>query len=320
MTSLTETVVCSALTMVLPTDGKAPEWVQLLPAGSVQPNDGRPGWSLKDAGAVIVASMTAAPRGLLAIDYDHAADIAVPKGGTAPAAGWITGLEGRNDGIWAKVDWTVPGARAIASKEYRFLSPSFLHTPDRVITRIIGAGLTNRPALTMLPALASSQGDTMNPTLLAVLEALGLPGDADQTTVLATITKLKGGTSTATAAAIPDPALYVPRTLYDQASVALASMRSNLSDEQAVAKVDAAICAGKMTPAQRDWGLALCRQNPNSFDTFTNVAPAVFANLSRDLVPGFTPVEHAASGRLTADQLALCTSMNLDPAEFAKNL
>ncbi|SMH32080.1 Mu-like prophage I protein [Azospirillum lipoferum] len=320
MPSLTETSVCSALTMPLPGDGKAPEWVQLLPAGNVQPNDGRPGWMLKDAGAVIAASMASAPHGLLAIDYDHAADLAAPKGGTAPAAGWITALESRDGGIWGKVDWTLSGSHAIASKEYRFLSPSFQHTPDRAVTRIIGAGLTNRPALTMLPALASSQGDTMNSTLLAILEALGLPGNADHAAILATIAKLKDGTSTATASAIPDPALYVPRALYDEASTALASVRSSIVDGQAVAKVDAAICAGKITPAQREWGLALCRQNPDSFDAFASVAPAAFAKLSRETLPGVGPSDPAVSNHLTADQLALCKSMGLDPADYAKNL
>ena len=318
--STPELSVCSGVALALPDGNQLPSWVQLLPAGSVRPNDGRPEWTLTDPGGVIAASLAAAPRGLLAIDYDHAADIAVPKGGTAPAAGWITALESRSDGIWGKVDWTQSGAHAIASKEYRFLSPSFLHTPERVITRIVGAGLTNRPALTSLPALASSQGDMMNPMLTAILDALGLPADADQSAVLAAIAKLKGGSVAVTAAAVPDPALYVPRSLYDQASASLAAMQSNLSAEQATVKVDEAIRSGLMTPAQREWGLALCRQNPASFDAFTRVAPPVFANLTREIVVGQPAGGQHGASALTEDQKALCARLQIDPADFAKNL
>ncbi|KAA0683348.1 phage protease [Roseomonas genomospecies 6] len=314
-----ETAVCSALTTALPTDGAAPEWVQLLPVGRFQPNDGRAGWVLRDVSKVVAASLAAAPKGILAIDYDHAADLAAPKGGMAPAAGWIKELSARADGIWGRVEWTKAGASAIADKEYRFISPSFLHTKDGIVTRIVGAGLTNRPALPGLPALASFQGSTMDPILVAVLEALGLPKTADQAAVIDAITKLKDGSVTATAAAVPDPARYVPRAMYDEATMALASVRSNLTDEQTVAKVEAAIRDGKLTPAQRDWGLAICRQNPASFDEFSRTAPAVFANLSRELLPG-ARWGGGSSNKLTENQLALCASMNLDPSDYAKNL
>ena len=199
LASSSDVAVCAAtLTDLSPVDGQAPEWVQLLPAGTFAPNDGRAPWSMKDPAAVIAASMAAAPKGLLAIDYDHAADLAAPKGGAAPAAGWITMLEARPDGIWAKVEWTPAGAKAIAAREYRFISPSFLHGKgDRAVTRIIGAGLVNRPALSQLSALASSQGDTMDPVLKAVLEALGLAPTADQATALAAVATLKAGTAPA---------------------------------------------------------------------------------------------------------------------------
>ncbi|WP_167525397.1 phage protease [Roseomonas genomospecies 6] len=199
LASSSDVAVCAAtLTDLSPVDGQAPEWVQLLPAGTFAPNDGRAPWSMKDPAAVIAASMAAAPKGLLAIDYDHAADLAAPKGGAAPAAGWITTLDARPDGIWAKVEWTPAGAKAIAAREYRFISPSFLHGKgDRAVTRIIGAGLVNRPALSQLSALASSQGDTMDPVLKAVLDALGCPPNADQATALAAVATLKAGTAPA---------------------------------------------------------------------------------------------------------------------------
>lgn len=188
---------------------------------------------MADAGAVVRASLAAAPHGVLSIDYNHAADLAAPKGGAAPAAGWITNMEATPNGIWADVEWTDAGARAIASKEYRFLSPSFLHGADRVITRILGAALVNRPALPQLTALASAAavGELMDPTLAALLEALGLPKTADQTAALAAVTALK---------AAPAPALCAAAGVSGGASVdeivnAVAAMKANADQVKAIA-------------------------------------------------------------------------------------
>lgn len=209
---------CGVITDLTVAAGTAPRRIQLLPAGAIAPNDGRAPWTLDDAAAMVTASLAAAPHGVLAIDYDHAADLAAPKGGPAPAAGWITGMEVAGDGaVWADVDWTEAGARAIASKEYRFLSPSFLHTKDRTITRIIGAALVNRPALPQLTALAHAIGDPMDPILAAMLEALGLPKTADQTTALAAVTTLKA--SAAAPAAAPVTAICAAAGLTAGASV-----------------------------------------------------------------------------------------------------
>lgn len=223
---------CGVITDLVAPTGTPPRRIQLLPLGDVTPNDGRGAWVLADAGAVVRASLAAAPHGVLSIDYDHAADLAAPKGGAAPAAGWITKMEATPNGIWADVEWTDAGARAIASKEYRFLSPSFLHGADRAITRILGAALVNRPALPQLTALASAAvGELMDPTLAALLEALGLPKTADQTAALAAVTALK---------AAPAPALCAAAGVSGGASVdeivnAVAAMKANVDQVKAIA-------------------------------------------------------------------------------------
>lgn len=108
----------------------------------------------------------------LPIDYEHDAD-----GG---AAGWIMDLRvgpasdpqnAANGGqsLWASVDWTPPGAEAVAGGVYKFISPEFcpegyvdpegqLEPMDNVL---IGAGLTNRPLLKGLqPVAAHEDGNT----------------------------------------------------------------------------------------------------------------------------------------------------------------
>ncbi|AWB06806.1 hypothetical protein A6A40_17290 (plasmid) [Azospirillum humicireducens] len=242
---LAETVATCAVFSDLSTGGTPPRRIRLLPAGAVQPNDGRAGWTVKDAAAVVAASLATAPHGLLAIDYDHAADLAAPKGGTAPAAGWITGLQVTAYGIEADVEWTEAGARAIASKEYRFISPSFLHTEDRQVTRIIGAGLTNRPALSHLPALAH-QGHHMDPILKALLEALGLPQNADQATAVAAVTGLKATAASTTA--LCSAAGVDAGATADQVVTAVTALKATAGQVKAIAS--AAGLAETATPAE----------------------------------------------------------------------
>lgn len=112
----------------------------------------------------------------LAIDYNHAS-IAVPTGASkAPAAGWIREMEIRDDELWGSVLWTADAAKAIAAKEYRYLSPVLMfNMPDRVTgdpvpMAIHSIALTNTPFLTELEALNqapfskavnSMEGDSM---------------------------------------------------------------------------------------------------------------------------------------------------------------
>ncbi|MBP2301301.1 phage protease [Azospirillum picis] len=248
---------CAFFADLTTADGIVPRRIRLLPTGAVTPNDGREPWTVTDAAAVVAASLATAPHGLLAIDYDHAADLAAPKGGPAPAAGWITSLQVTAEGIQADVDWTEAGARAIAAKEYRFISPSFRHGPDRQVTRIIGAGLTNRPALSDLPALAHQHGTSMDPILAALLEALGLPKTADQTTALAAVTGLKA-TAASTTALCAAAGLNAGATA-DQVATAVASLQATAGQVKAIAS--AAGLAESATPLEIATAVASLKAN-----------------------------------------------------------
>ena len=54
----------------------------------------------------------------LLVDVDHSS--ALGKGSSA--AGWITNLQAKDDGIWATVSWTPKGADAIRNKEFKYCS------------------------------------------------------------------------------------------------------------------------------------------------------------------------------------------------------
>ena len=105
----------------------------------------------------------------LPIDYDHLS-MDPKKPGDGIAAGWLKGLELREDGdeLWGEVQWTPDGATRIANQEYRFVSPSFVkdhvHKDGKKIgTTLLAAAITNHPFLEGMRALTlynfSAHGD-----------------------------------------------------------------------------------------------------------------------------------------------------------------
>jgi phage I-like protein len=67
--------------------------------------------------------------------------------GRRRAAGWIKELRHDETGLWGRVEWTARAAAMIAAREYRTLSPAFLHDDAGVITQAKSAGLVHNPAL-----------------------------------------------------------------------------------------------------------------------------------------------------------------------------
>lgn len=146
--------------------GKAPEWIQIVPAGTFKGVDGRGPYHLHNAAQVISASLPDGGRPL-PLDYNHATVMAAKSGGEAPAAGWIVELQSREDGIWGRVEWTPAGEKAVEGKEYRFLSPAFATDTKGNVTRIVNTSLTNLPNIRELASLHTAGAPDETETLLA---------------------------------------------------------------------------------------------------------------------------------------------------------
>lgn len=94
---------------------------------------------------------TTNPAYRVLIDFEH---FSHNPGKSSAAACWITDMEARADGVWAKGEWSDEGAAAIKNRRYRYLSPVWF---PRQIERIDSsrvrpvevndAGLTNKPNL-----------------------------------------------------------------------------------------------------------------------------------------------------------------------------
>lgn len=97
-------------------------------------------------------------RGIdIAIDYFHKAD--------EEAAGWIKELYLSEDQseLWAKVDWTPTASKKLSEREVRYFSPEFAfkwQDPESKQTFnnvLLGGGLTNRPFVKEMEAIAASR-------------------------------------------------------------------------------------------------------------------------------------------------------------------
>ncbi|WP_254868604.1 phage protease [Phaeobacter sp. HF9A] len=181
-------------------DGQVPEWIHLVPAGRIETFDGRGPYEISDPQAVIEASFAA--RGEIEIDVNHATFLAAKQGGEAPARGWITEMQSREDGIWGKVRWTKEGARLVAEKAYRRISPvlGLPHEDSNQVISIRNASLVNRQNLRGLTALNFEKEDGSMSFLEQLAARMDLGADATEDQVIAAINKLKAGGDGAIAA------------------------------------------------------------------------------------------------------------------------
>lgn len=103
-------------------------------------------------------------RGIdVGVDYEHQSLSDPPI--EAPAAGWCSGIEVRDDGLYAVgIRWTERARQMLEAGEYRYFSPAFEHVGGHV-RALINFALTNNPALHAIPALVAAshmhQEDTM---------------------------------------------------------------------------------------------------------------------------------------------------------------
>lgn len=297
MTSLHQ----SAWAVELATSGQSQDWVHLLPLGSFSGRDGRGPYTVRDAADIVAAS---AALGMdLPVDYEHQIDYATKNGQPAPAAGWIKELKHDANGIWGRVEWTEKARQHLASKEYRFLSPVFtFHKTTGEIMRLHRAALTNNPNLHLTALASQEEPGTSEPELEPadlrgqLLRMLAMPDDTADEAVLDAIAALVKGTDT------PAPETAQQRQESGSGIMEMAlelnRVKAREVENKALSSVSDAITSGKLPPFMREWGLTLCRENPERFEEFT-----------RQMVPVLTPGSQMAGRSLRQDrqELALMT-------------
>lgn len=303
-------------------DGKAPEWVELIPPGpNVTGRDGRQ-WLFDEQAGTLVQSSFLGRAIDLPIDWEHATQHRASKGESAPAAGWIKQLELRNGALWGLVDWTPRASEQVINREYRFLSPVFDFDPDTTrIARLVSAGLTNKPNF-LLTALNQENTEVTPVTLSpALLTALGLPATATEEQALAATAQLKA-TAQATNTEKPNLEQFMPRADYDSvlqratnAEQALAEQKKTEHTKQVDALITSATQAGKITPATVDYHRAACQDETGlaRFKAFVDAAPVVAPPSKLD--------ERKADKTLTAlnaEEQQVAKLLDMSEADFIK--
>ena len=135
--------------------------VMITPIGefTVSTVDGKPVKEIVDEESV--KTMAQQTEEVL-LDRDHASMRTNDR--DSSAAGWISGFKavvnlGDMSGLYAIVKWTSEGIRLVKDRIYRFLSPVFELDANGRAIRLVNVGLTNRPALKMMPILNNESND-----------------------------------------------------------------------------------------------------------------------------------------------------------------
>ncbi|GKT18560.1 phage protease [Acidovorax sp. SUPP2522] len=179
-----------------------------------------------------------------------------------------------------------------------------LGLPENTTEAAATAALTALGPLQPLQARAS--------VATAACTALSLPADATADAVTAACTGLR----TASAAAAPDPAKYVPIAVVTDLQTNLAA----LTARQAQADIDAAIAPaladGRLLPAQEAWARELGKSNLAALTGYLGTAQPIAA-LTATQTGGLPPSGTAkGNAQLSKDELAICTAMNLTPEQY----
>lgn len=203
---------------VLPADG----WFHLAPRGEY-PHLESGLWQVLDERAIrsMVERFAQDSRQLnfpgLLVDFDH---FSYDPEQPSTAAGWITGLESRPDGLWGRIRWSDAGETALKNGRFRLISPAWRpedceeiqnYQPSSPAARLVKAirplrldtaGLTNNPNLRGMVPLSNREGpkppgecpavkgQQRKESMKQINAVLGLAPEAAEEAALAEITKL----------------------------------------------------------------------------------------------------------------------------------
>ncbi len=317
-----DVAVCRVLTLA---DGKAPEWIHLLP---IDPYfDGADGrrFAIDDADAIV----NAFDRPLI-VDEDHESE---QYNGSSEASGWVEELRVVRSsdttfdrpGIWGRVDWTPEGALCVQGKSYRYISPAFYRWFDddgiQHVVKMASVGLTNQPNLNLKSlnrasafapkAPVAEVSKLMNAEQLAALKAAcGLGADASNDVLFVALNskataKPEVSVNTDT---VPRADLEVALNRAKAAEDALAVHAKSAHEVAVNAAVEGAKRDGKIAPASEAHYRTLCATADG-----LRMATELFASLPSLVGDAPVPVKPIADA-------VSATSLNAAEKRMAKRL
>lgn len=314
----------------------------LIPDGDFRAADGSgrpeevPAWrnSAEIAARVIARAQRRTAR--MVVDYEHQTLKAEELGEAAPASGWIDRASLRYEpgvGILGAIDWTPRAAQMIAGGEYAYLSPVFLYSPDDgEVLLLRHVALTNAPALDLPQVALRAEADTDFSTeeeppmtlLQQLLASLGLAKETSEADVVTAVAALKAKADqvdglnakvAALSSQAPDPSKFVGVETMAALQAEVAALTSQINGDKVTQVVEAALTAGKLLPAQKDWALSLGKANLAALTEYVEKTPAIAAlggmqTDGKDLGKGVTAA-------LSAEELKVAAQLGLTAEQFA---
>lgn len=351
----------------------ADNWRRIIPAGEFTAVDGRPvgcttgdgkpveckSWLLTEERGREIVALLKQKQDSLVIDYEHQTLKAAENGQPAPASGWMTDFEWREDGLYALCSWTPNAQAMIAGEEYKYISPVFtFDNKTGAVNGLLHAALTNVPALdgltdvlakTALSLFSSTSQETtaMDQELIEQWRwMLNLPVTADaaeiKTHLQKVIDKLSNGEGMAAAsvdllalitakdqalaalsqqikATAPDPTKFVPIEVVNELHTQLAALTQQAQVDEGEALVTAALTDKRIFPAEENWLRGMAKTNLTAAKELLANRP-VIAALSQQQSNHVDPNKHLPLAGLDATALAICSQMGIDPAAYQKTL
>ena len=332
-------------------DGAIPE-LHLLPDGEFKPQAAEDAREMPKSGtyrmnaqiAEKVIALARASVNDLPIDYEHQTQQAATNGQPAPAAGWMAGAKfvfRPGEGLFAQgVQWTARAKQMLDDDEYRYQSATFLYHPETGdVLAIVGAALTNRPALdgltsAQLAALSAQFAHQFphirgrhEPLLKALLEGLGLPETATTEQGVSALAALKSQAAQAGQIAglnaqiatlkstPPDPTKFVSVEAVASLNTELATLRAQtvqgeLDQIMDQAKAEGKVASDVVEKTWRDIGKADLAQ----LKALVAATPANPVLAGKRQTDGKQPGQDA--GELNQAELAVCAAMGMTPEQF----
>lgn len=166
----------------------------------------------------------------------------------------------------------------------------------------------------------------MNEHLLKIAILLGLAAASTPEDIVAACTALKAkadGADNQIAALkqqLPDPTKYVPVAVVTELQGQVAALSTRLNEGEVESLLKAAMAEGKLaTEAEQAYARTVGKADVAALKQYIAAAPAIKALASMQ-TKGKKPEGGGGAEELTPEQIAVCTHMGLDQAEYKKSL
>lgn len=174
---------------------------------------------------------------------------------------------------------------------------------NKAAIKVLGLPAATPPAQVALAAQAAVTG---------LAKTIGLDGEVSMATLA---TAAQGLADKVKATGAVDLTRYVPMDVHLAVAGQLTQLQGDTVKSQATREVDAAIEAGKLTPAMRDWGLALAGQSLEAFRGYVAKAPVLVTTASQTTTP---PPTATGAQQVGADRLSIARQLGVDVADVFK--